>query len=99
MTLRDKINAAADKAGLNSGRDVNRNAFLLLAYSMVECGSLSLPYGSLAILSEVLRERTGHATPTGSLRWYRVQMMKDTKMVAKIVTLPEGLQTLVSAGQ
>ncbi len=97
MTLRDTINAAADKAELSPSLTVNRNGFLLLAHSMVEYGSLKLPYGALGILSAVLKERTGHAAPTGSLRWYSSTMRKDPAMVEKIVPLPAAFKLLVSA--
>lgn len=95
MTFRDTVEKAADKAGLSIKNPVAANAYLLLAWTMVEWGQLKLPHGGLAILSQVSKERTGHAIPTGSLRWYRVQITKEPEMVAKIVALPTAYDLLV----
>ncbi len=76
-SFRQTVEKAADKAGLSIKNPVAANAYLLLAWTVIEWGQLKLPHGGLAVLSEVAKERTGHAIPTGSLRWYRVQLLKE----------------------
>jgi hypothetical protein len=99
MTFRETVEKAADKAGLSTKNSVAANGYLLLAWCIVEHGQLKLPHGGLAILSQVSKERTGHAIPTGSLRWYRVQLIKEPEMVARVVSLPAGFDLLVRASQ
>lgn len=98
-SFRQTVEKAADKAGLSIKNPVAANAYLLLAWTVIEWGQLKLPHGGLAVLSEVAKERTGHAIPTGSLRWYRVQLMKEPETVARVVTLPAGFDLLVRASQ
>ncbi len=99
MNIKELANAAADKAGLSIKQTVAANGYLLLAHAIAEHGSLKLPHGALGVLSQVAKERIGHAIPSGSLRWYRVQLMKDPEMVGRIVDLPPAFQLLVRAGQ
>ena len=94
-SFRQTVEKAADKAGLSIKNSVAANAYLLLAWTMIEWGQLKLPHGGLAVLNEVAKERTGHGIPTGSLRWYRTMMMREPEVVAKIVTLPAAFETLV----
>lgn len=96
MTFRQTVERAADKAALSNKKPVAVNAYLLLSWTMAETGNLTLPYGGLAAVSEVLRERAGHSPSNGSLRWYKNMLLKDPQMVAKIVTLPAAFKTLVS---
>lgn len=95
MTILETVNRAADKADLSIKNTTAANAYRLLAWTMVECGNVKLPYSSLTVLSNVMKERTGLATSTGSLRWYRVQLMKDTETVDRMVGLPTAFKTLV----
>lgn len=95
MNFRETVNQAADNAGLSIKNPVAANAYLLLAWTVIEWGQLKLPHGGLAVLSEVAKERTGHAIPTGSLRWYRTMMLREKEMVARVVTLPAAFETLV----
>lgn len=99
MSFRDTVNRAADKAGISIKKPVAVNAYLLLAFTMVEAGSLKLPYGSLDIILGVLRERAGYSASNGSLRWYKNMLLKDVELVGKIVELPAGFKTLVSPSQ
>ncbi len=96
MTFRDTVTRAADKAALSPKKAVAVNAYLILAHTMAETGNLTLPYGGLAAVSEVLRERAGHSPSNGSLRWYKNMLLKDPQMVGKIVELPAAFKTLVS---
>lgn len=95
MTFRETVEKAADKAGLSIKNPVAANAYLLPAWTMVEWGQLKLPHGGLAILSQVSKERTGHAIPTGSLRWYLTMLRKDHELVARVVTLPSAYEQLL----
>lgn len=99
MTFLEKVNRAADEAQLTIKNTIAVNGYRLLAHTIVEHGSLKLPHGSLAILSQVTKERIGHAIPTGSLRWYKTTMLRDMDTVDQAVGLPEAFKTLVRTGQ
>jgi len=98
-SFRETVNRAADNAGLSVKNQVATNSFSLLVHTMIELGQLKLPHGAIGVLSDVLKERTGHAVPGGSLRWYRVQIMKDPEYVARFVKLPPAFDLLVRTGQ
>lgn len=94
-SFKDLVERAADKADLSISNAVAANGLSLLVHTMIECGKPKLPHGSIPILSEVLKERTGHRVTGGSLRWYRVMLDKDPEFVARFITLPAAYETLV----
>lgn len=88
--FRQTAELAASKAGLDPKQfTVAVNAFRLIAHAIAEHGQLKLPHGAFDILSDVSKQYLGLRIASGSLRWYRNSMMKDPKMVAKLVDLPE----------
>lgn len=100
MNFRETVESAADKAGLSVKNPVAVNGYLLLAWTAIEWGQIKMPQGAFSVLSEVAKECTGHAIPTGSLRWYRTMMLREPEMVARVVTLPAAFERLlVRAGQ
>lgn len=99
MSFRDKVNRAADRAGLSVKNPVATDAFALLVHTMIECGQVKIPYGGTAILAEVMQERTGHTVTGGSFRWYVMILRNDPEYVARFVTLPAAFETLVRKGK
>lgn len=95
MTLHELANAAADKARLSIKDTAAKNAYRLLAHAIALHGQVKLPHNCLAVLAQVLKERTGLAVSTGSLRWYRCNLSKDMEMVDRMVSLPAAYKTLV----
>lgn len=95
------VERAADKAGIPVEEEmVASNGLLLLVWTMVECGQLKLPRGALAIIADVLQERTGHHYTGGLLRWYRALLTTDEVRVGRYITLPgEYRDLLVRTGQ
>ncbi|WP_422002341.1 hypothetical protein [Roseovarius mucosus] len=85
-----RIVPAVVTAGLDPAGSVTANALRLTAATMMLVDDTSLPYGAWTALQEVLAENGCIPATSGSLRCYRLRLLKEADDLHHQHGLPDG---------
>ncbi|GLS86826.1 hypothetical protein GCM10010873_18000 [Cypionkella aquatica] len=85
-----RIVPAVVTAGLDPAGSVTANALRLTAATMMQVDDTSLPYGAWTALQEVLAENGCIPATSGSLRCYRLRLLKEADDLHHQHGLPDG---------
>lgn len=85
-----RIVPAVVTAGLDPAGSVTANALRLTAATMMQVDDTSLPYGTWTALQEVLAENGCIPATSGSLRCYRLRLLKEADDLHHQHGLPDG---------
>lgn len=85
-----RIAPAVGAAGLDPAGSVTANAVRLTAATMMQVDDTSLPYGAWTALQEVLAENGCIPATSGSLRCYRLRLLKEANDLHQQHGLPDG---------